>query len=82
MSSWECNFGHVLFMRKRIGHSLKRDKSPLLTPNFAIGRVKDIEYRDQSLKRFICLVEVNNNTVNYTQTVKMFMLVKFSSPTR
>ena len=34
------------------------------------------------LKRFICLVEVNNNTVNYTQTIKMFMLVKFSSPTR
>ena len=24
----------------------------------------------------------NNNTVNYTQTIKMFMLVKFSSPTR
>ena len=34
------------------------------------------------LKRFICLVEVNNNTVNYTQTIKMFMFVKFSSPTR
>ena len=32
-----------------------------------------------SLKRFICLVVVHNNRVNYTQTVKMFILVKFST---
>ena len=29
------------------------------------------------LERFICLVEVHNNTVNYTQTIKIFILVKF-----
>ena len=29
------------------------------------------------LKRFICLVEVHNNPVNYTQTIKMFKLVKY-----
>ena len=34
------------------------------------------------LKRFICLVEVHNNTVNYTHTIKIIILVKFSSSTR
>ena len=36
---------------------------------------KTIKVSIMFLKRFICLVEVHNHTVNYTQTIKIFILV-------